>query len=77
MSDFYKASLELARLRLCRITNESTKTENCYQILNRELRWLWNAVALILHCLSRVEAHGVCVLLDIVIIKLHNDVRRV
>ena len=44
MSDFYRASLEMAWLRLCRITNESTETENCYQRLNRELRWLWNSV---------------------------------
>ena len=44
MSDFHKASLEMALLRLCRITNESTKTENIYYSLNRELRWLWNSV---------------------------------
>ena len=44
MPDFHRASLELAMLRLCRITNESTETKNCYQSLNRELRWLWNSV---------------------------------
>ena len=35
MSDFHKTSPEMARLRLCRITNESIETENCYQSLNR------------------------------------------
>ena len=40
MSDFHRASFEMDWLRLCRITNESTETENCYQSLNRELRWL-------------------------------------
>ena len=44
MSDFHRASLEMAWLCLCQITNESTKTENCYSSLNRELRWLWNSV---------------------------------
>ena len=44
MSDFHKESPKMARLRLCRITNESTETENCYQSLNGELRWLWNLV---------------------------------
>ena len=44
MSDFHKASPEIARLRLYRITNESTETENCYQSLNRERHWLWNSV---------------------------------
>ena len=44
MSDFHRASLIMAWLRLCRITNKSTETENCYQSLNRELRWLWNSV---------------------------------
>ena len=43
-SDFHKASPETARLRLCLILNELTETENCYQSLNRELRWLWNSV---------------------------------
>ena len=44
MSDFHRASLEMAWLRLCRITNESTEIENCYSGLNREFRWLWNSV---------------------------------
>ena len=44
MSDFHRASLEMAWLPLCRITNESTETENWYYSLNRELRWLWNSV---------------------------------
>ena len=30
MSDFHRASSEMAWLRLCRITNESAETENCY-----------------------------------------------
>ena len=49
MSDFHRASLEMALLRLCRITNGSTETENYYSSLNRELRWLWNSVYLV-HC---------------------------
>ena len=44
MTDFHKASPKMARLRLCRITNESTETENSYQSLNREMRWQWNSV---------------------------------
>ena len=44
MSDFHRASLKMAWLPLCRITNESTAIENCYYSLNRELRWLWNSV---------------------------------
>ena len=40
MSDFHRVYPEMAWLRLCRITNESTETENCYLSLNRELRWL-------------------------------------
>ena len=44
MSDFYRASPKMAWLRLFRITNESTETENRYSSLNRELRWLWNSV---------------------------------
>ena len=44
MSDVHNASLEMAWLRLCRITHESTESENCYSSLNRELRWLWNSV---------------------------------
>ena len=44
MSDFHRASLEMAWLCLCQITNESTKTENRYSSLDRELRWLWNSV---------------------------------
>ena len=44
MSVFHKASPKMARLRPCRITIESTEIENCYQRLNRELRWLWNSV---------------------------------
>ena len=30
MSDFHRASAEMAWLRLCRFTNESTETENYY-----------------------------------------------
>ena len=30
MPDFHRASPEMAWLRLCQITNESTETENCY-----------------------------------------------
>ena len=48
MSDFHRASLEMAWLRLCGITNESTEIENYYSSLNRELRWLWNSVYIIL-----------------------------
>ena len=44
MSDFHRAPLEMAWLRLCRITNESTEIENCYSSLNRDMRWLWNSV---------------------------------
>ena len=44
MSDFHRASQKVAWLRLCRITNESTETENCYSSLNGELRLLWNSV---------------------------------
>ena len=44
MSDFHRAPLEMAWLRLCRITNDSNEIENCYSSLNRELRWLWNSV---------------------------------
>ena len=44
MSDFHRAYPEMAWLCLCRITNESTETENCYLSLNRELCWLWNSV---------------------------------
>ena len=44
MSDCHRASPEMAWLRLCRITNESIKTKNCYYSFNRELRWLWNSV---------------------------------
>ena len=43
MSDFHRASPEMAWLRLCRVTNESSETENYYS-LNRELHWLWNSV---------------------------------
>ena len=43
MSDFHRAFLKMAGLRLCRITNESTEIENCSS-LNRELHWLWNSV---------------------------------
>ena len=35
MSDFHRASLEMAWLRLCQITNGSTEIENCYSSLNR------------------------------------------
>ena len=52
MSDFHRASLEMAWLRLCRIPNESTEIENCYSGLNRELRWLWNSVYLMAGRLS-------------------------
>ena len=44
MSDFHRASPEMAWLRLCRFTIESTETKTCYYSLNRELRWLWNSV---------------------------------
>ena len=44
MSDIHRASLEMAWLHLCRITNESTEIKNCYSSLSRELRWLWNSV---------------------------------
>ena len=44
MSDFHRASLEMAWLHVFRITNESTEIENYYSSLNRELRWLWNSV---------------------------------
>ena len=44
MSDFHRASLEMACLRLGRITNESIEIENCYSSLSRELRWLWNSI---------------------------------
>ena len=36
----------IAWLRLCRITNESTETDNNYESLIGELRWLWNSVYL-------------------------------
>ena len=48
MSDFHKASVEMAWLRLCRIPNESTETEIFYESLNKELRWLWNSVYIIM-----------------------------
>ena len=44
VSDFHRASLKMAWLRLRRVTNESTEIENCYSSLNRELRWLWDSV---------------------------------
>ena len=44
MFDFHRAPLEMAWLRLCRITNESTEIANCSSSLNTELRWLWNSV---------------------------------
>ena len=44
MADFHRASLEMAWLCLCRVTNESTEMENCYSSLKRELRWLWKSV---------------------------------
>ena len=43
MSDFHRASPEMARLRLCRFTVESIETGNCYYSFNKELRWLWNS----------------------------------
>ena len=52
MSDFHRASLEMAWLYLYQITNESTKTENCYSSLNRELRWLWNSVYIYIYSSS-------------------------
>ena len=52
MFDFHRTSPKMVSLRLCRIANESTETENCYKTLNRELRWLWNSVYVIL-CLFR------------------------
>ena len=51
MSDFHRESRQMACLDLCRITNESNGTENCYESLNRELRWLWNSVY------NRINAH--------------------
>ena len=36
MSGFNKASPKMARLCLCRITNESTETESCHQSLHRD-----------------------------------------
>ena len=44
LSDFHRTSPNMALLRLCRIENKSTETENCYKSLNRELRWLRNSV---------------------------------
>ena len=35
MSYFHRTPLEMAWLRLCRITNESTEIENCYSSFNR------------------------------------------
>ena len=43
MSDVHRASRKLALLRLCRITNDSTETENGYSGLNDEFRMLWNS----------------------------------
>ena len=69
MSDFHRASLEMAWLRLCRITNESTELENCYSGLNRELRLLWNSVYVTFlpqnmkissHCTIGNYAYGTC-----------------
>ena len=34
-SDFHRASPKMDLLRICRNTNESTETENCYYSLNR------------------------------------------
>ena len=56
-SDFRRASLEMAWLRLCRITNESTETEICYACLNRELRWLWNSVYICLKVWTDTRTH--------------------
>ena len=47
MSDFHRESLKMAWLSLCRITNESTESENCHYSVNRELRWLWNSVYIV------------------------------
>ena len=44
ISDFHRVPLEMAWLRLCRITNESTEIKMSYSSLNRELCWLWNSV---------------------------------
>ena len=46
MSDFHRTSPKMAWLRLRRIANKSTETENCYENFNRELCWLWNSVYL-------------------------------
>ena len=46
MSHFHRESPNMARLHLCRITNESPGTENCFNSLKRELRLLWNSVYL-------------------------------
>ena len=44
MSDFQSTPLKMALLRLCRITNELTETDNCYSILNRQMPWVRNSV---------------------------------
>ena len=44
MSDFQRAYLVMAVLRLCCIPNESTETEIFYESLKKELRWLWTSV---------------------------------
>ena len=56
MSDFHRTSPEISWLRLCRIKNESTETENCYESLSRELRWLCNSVYK--YGLSGAKLHG-------------------
>ena len=66
MSDFHSTSLEMAWLRLCRITDESTESQNLYKSLNTELRWLWNSVydnncfifqCRFIHVLSNLSEH--------------------
>ena len=58
-TDFHRASLEMALLSLCRITNESTETENCYKCLNRELRWLWNSVYIALITIQFLKSRDI------------------
>ena len=55
MSGFHRASLKMALLRLCRITNASSETENYYSNLNGELRRLSSSVYFVqFHALIKV-----------------------
>ena len=49
MSDFHRAFLEMAWLRLCQLRNETTEIENCYSSLNRVLRWLYMYKSFFIH----------------------------